>query len=44
MWTDGGWYNATILTLADDGYALRVRYDDDGVEEDTNTGKCRSRA
>ena len=43
QWTDGGWYDATILTLAEDGYTMRVRYDDDGIEQDTNTGKCRTR-
>jgi hypothetical protein len=43
QWTDGGWYNATIMSLADDGFTMRVRYDDDGVEQDTNTGKCRTR-
>lgn len=44
QWTDGGWYTATIVTLAEDGYTMHVRYDDDGVEQDTNTGKCRTRA
>jgi proteasome accessory factor C len=44
QWTDGGWYTATILSLAGDGYTMKVRYDDDGVEQDTNTGKCRTRA
>ena len=44
QWTDGGWYNATILSLEENGYTMRVRYDDDGVEQDTNTGKCRTRA
>jgi len=43
QWTDGGWYAATILSLAEDGYTMHVRYDDDGVEQDTNTGKCRTR-
>jgi len=43
QWTDGGWYNATILSLERDGYTMKVRYDDDGVEQDTNTGKCRTR-
>jgi len=43
QWTDGGWYTATILSLAENGYTMRVRYDDDGVEQDTNTGKCRTR-
>lgn len=44
QWTDGGWYTATILSLEQDGYTMKVRYDDDGVEQDTNTGKCRTRA
>jgi hypothetical protein len=43
QWTDGRWYDATIVALADDGYTMRVRYDDDGVIQDTNTGKCRTR-
>lgn len=43
-WTDGYFYNATILYMGSDGYTMRVRYDDDGVVQDTNTGHCRSRA
>jgi hypothetical protein len=41
-WTDGHWYAATIRSLAADGYTMQVRYDDDGVIQNTNTGKCRS--
>ena len=44
QWTDGGWYAATILSLEENGYTMKVRYDDDGIEQDTNTGKCRTRA
>ena len=43
QWTDGGWYAATIQSLSENGYNMHVRYDDDGVEQDTNTGKCRTR-
>lgn len=42
-WTDGNWYNATILWAGDDGYSLRIEYDADGVVEDTVTGRCRTR-
>lgn len=42
-WTDGNWYNATILSAGADGYSLRVRYDDDGVVQNTKTGRCRTR-
>ncbi len=43
LWTDGNWYNATIQSLGADGYTLRVRYDDDGVMQNTKTGRCRTR-
>jgi hypothetical protein len=42
-WTDGNWYHATIQALGSDGTSLRVRYDDDGVVENTRTGRCRTR-
>lgn len=42
-WSDGEWYAATVIRIASDGYTLRIRYDDDGTIEDTNTGRCRSR-
>ena len=42
-WSDGEWYRATILRMDANGYNMQIRYDDDGVVENTNTGKCRSR-
>ncbi len=42
-WSDGNWYNATILWAGGDGYSLRIEYDDDGVVEDAVTGRCRTR-
>jgi hypothetical protein len=42
-WTDGNWYNATIRSMGSDGYSLQVRYDDDGVMQNTKTGRCRTR-
>lgn len=42
-WTDGNWYHATIQAVGSDGYSLRVRYDDDGVVQNTKTGRCRTR-
>lgn len=42
-WSDGNWYNATILSMGGDGYGLRIRYDADGVVENTQTGRCRTR-
>ena len=41
-WTDGNWYAARILMMGDDGTSLLVRYVDDGVEQRTKTGSCRS--
>lgn len=43
VWTDGNWYNATIQAVGRDGYSLTVRYDDDGVVQNTKTGRCRTR-
>lgn len=43
LWTDGNWYHATIQTVGADGYTLKVRYDDDGVVQNTKTGRCRTR-
>jgi hypothetical protein len=40
---DGKWYNAVIVTLSDNGYNMRIRYDQDGSLEDTTTGACRTR-
>lgn len=42
-WTDGNWYDATITRMDGNGYNLQIRYDLDGVIEETNTGRCRSR-
>jgi hypothetical protein len=42
-WTDGQWYNAAIRWIADDGFTMQVRYDEDGVIQRTNTGRCRTR-
>lgn len=41
-WTDGNWYAARILVMGNDGQTMLVRYDDDGVEQRTRTGRCRS--
>ena len=43
QWSDGNWYAATIRWIADDGYTMQVRYDEDATMQRTNTGKCRSR-
>ncbi|MFA7587166.1 MAG: hypothetical protein WCY11_13400 [Novosphingobium sp.] len=43
MWTDGEWYEATIVAMGDDGTSLRIRYDEDGTMQNTQTGKCRTR-
>lgn len=40
---DNNWYDATILSMGGDGYGLQVRYDADGVVENTETGRCRTR-
>lgn len=42
QWTDGNWYAARILVMGNDGQTMLVRYDDDGVEQRTRTGRCRS--
>lgn len=42
-WTDGNWYHATIQAMGADGYTLQVRYDDDGIVQNTKTGRCRTR-
>jgi hypothetical protein len=42
QWTDGNWYAAHILMMGNDGLSMLVRYDDDGVEQKTRTGRCRS--
>ena len=41
-WTDGNWYAARILVMGNDGLTILVRYDEDGVEQRTRTGRCRS--
>ena len=40
-WTDGNWYGANITAMGDDGSSIQVRYDD-GVVQNTATGRCRS--
>lgn len=40
---DDYWYNATITRMDANGYTLQIRFDDDGIVEETNTGRCRSR-
>ena len=42
QWTDGNWYAARILVMGNDGLTILVRYDEDGVEQRTRTGRCRS--
>lgn len=42
-WTDGQWYPATIRAMGTDGRTMDVRYDADGVQQRTNTGRCRTR-
>jgi hypothetical protein len=39
-WTDGNWYDATIIAMSGDA-GLTVRYED-GVVQETSTGACRS--
>ncbi|MBV9883265.1 MAG: hypothetical protein JO276_09680 [Sphingomonadaceae bacterium] len=42
IWSgDGQWYAATILEADPNGANLKVRFDD-GIEEETVTGRCRS--
>lgn len=41
---DGQWYRATIRSMGNDGVTMQIRYDDDGIEERTSTGRCRTRA
>ncbi|MGY6551046.1 MAG: hypothetical protein ACXIT4_04020 [Erythrobacter sp.] len=40
QWSNGQWYHARILSIASNGYNLRIRYDDDGVVENTTTALC----
>jgi hypothetical protein len=42
QWTDGNWYAAHILVMGNDGLTMLVRYDEDGVEQRTQTGRCRT--
>lgn len=42
-WSDGRWYPARINSISSDGYNMQIRYDEDGVIENTTTGKCRTR-
>ena len=39
-YTDGQWYDATIVRMDGGGLTLDIRYDD-GVTQRTNTGRCR---
>jgi len=41
LWTDGSWYGAVITAMARDGLTIAIRYDDN-VEQQTQTGRCRS--
>ncbi len=42
IWSgDGAWYAATIIAIDEGGSALIVRFED-GVVEETVTGRCRS--
>lgn len=42
IWSgDGSWYAAEIIAADPDGARLKVRFDD-GIEEETVTGRCRS--
>lgn len=43
LWSDNKWYNATVRSIAADGFTMQIRYDDDGTIENTNTGRCRTR-
>ena len=43
LWSDNKWYAATIRSIVADGFTMQIRYDDDGVIENTNTGRCRTR-
>jgi hypothetical protein len=43
QWSDGRWYSARIISISSDGYNMQIRYIDDGVIENTTTGKCRTR-
>lgn len=43
LWSDNKWYAATVRSIAADGFTMQIRYDDDGVIENTNTGRCRTR-
>jgi hypothetical protein len=43
QWSDGRWYSARINSISSDGYNMQIRYVDDGVIENTTTGKCRTR-
>ena len=41
QWTDGNWYDAVITAMNDNGTGITVRYED-GVVQDTATGRCRT--
>lgn len=43
LWQDSNWYRATVRSIAADGFTMQIRYDDDGIIENTNTGRCRTR-
>ena len=40
QWTDGNWYGAILTRTYPDGLTIDVRYDD-GVNQRTQTGRCR---
>lgn len=42
QWRDGKWYAARIISIASNGYNMRIRYDEDGSVENTSAGKCRT--
>ena len=43
MWSgNDGWYAAKILEIDASGRTLSVRFDDDGIVEQTVSGRCRS--
>ena len=43
MWSGNNhWYAARIVEMERGGRALTVRFEDDGIVEQTVTGRCRS--
>lgn len=44
VWSGNGqWYAARIMEMSPDGRRVGVRFDDDGIREERDTGLCRSR-